>query len=55
MIAKRFGVTFERKKLISDPAYNAQMGAAELGELLRELSRLLHPDLRGLQCRRAAA
>src|SRR5207253_3055867 len=34
--AKRFGVTYDWNKLVSDPGYNTQMGAAELSSLLRE-------------------
>ena len=34
--AKRFGVVYDWKKLVSDPVYNTQMGAAELAALLRE-------------------
>jgi len=34
--AKRFGVTYDWNKLVSDPVYNTQMGAAELSALLRE-------------------
>jgi soluble lytic murein transglycosylase len=33
-IAKRIGIAFDEKKLKSDPAYNARLGAAELGHLL---------------------
>ena len=33
-IAKRNGGTFDQKRLMSDPVYNVQMGAAELGMLL---------------------
>ena len=32
--AKKFGVTYDAKRLLSDPVYNVQMGAAELGDLL---------------------
>ena len=31
--AKRFGVTYDWNRLVSDPVYNTQMGAAELGAL----------------------
>ena len=31
-----FGVTYDWNKLVSDPVYNTQMGAAELSALLRE-------------------
>ena len=30
--AKRFGATYDEKRLASDPVYNVQMGAAELGD-----------------------
>jgi soluble lytic murein transglycosylase len=32
--AKRFGATYDFKRLTSDPVYNVQMGAAELGDRL---------------------
>jgi soluble lytic murein transglycosylase len=35
-IAKRHGVKFEQKRLLSDPVYNAQFGAAELSGLLQD-------------------
>jgi soluble lytic murein transglycosylase len=31
--AKRFGVTYDWKRLVSDPVYNTQMGAAEVSAL----------------------
>jgi soluble lytic murein transglycosylase len=34
LIAKKFGFPFDQGKMLSDPAYNAQMGAAELGDVL---------------------
>jgi len=34
--AKRFGVAYEWKRLVSDPVYNTQMGAAEVAALLKE-------------------
>jgi soluble lytic murein transglycosylase len=34
--AKRFGVTYDWKRLVSDPAYNTQMGAAEISALLKD-------------------
>lgn len=34
--AKRFGVAYDWERMVSDPVYNAQMGAAELSALLRE-------------------
>ena len=33
-IAKRIGVTFDQKRLLNDPVYNVQIGAAELGDAL---------------------
>lgn len=34
--AKRFNVTYDWNKLVTDPVYNTQMGAGELSALLRE-------------------
>jgi soluble lytic murein transglycosylase len=34
--AKRFGVSYDWKRLVSDPVYNTQMGAAEIAALLKE-------------------
>jgi soluble lytic murein transglycosylase len=34
--AKRFGVAYDWKRLVSDPVYNTQMGAAEISALLKE-------------------
>jgi soluble lytic murein transglycosylase len=34
--ARRFGVSYDWDKMVSDPVYNTQMGAAELSALLRE-------------------
>jgi soluble lytic murein transglycosylase-like protein len=34
--AKRFGVTYDWNRLVSDPVYNTQMGAAEVAALLQE-------------------
>jgi soluble lytic murein transglycosylase len=34
--AKRFGVTYDWARMVSDPVYNTQMGSAELAALLRE-------------------
>jgi peptidoglycan lytic transglycosylase len=34
--AKRFGVTYDWKRLVSDPVYNMQMGAAEISALFKE-------------------
>ncbi len=33
-IAKKFGFAFDRNRMLSDASYNAQMGAAELGDVL---------------------
>ena len=33
-VAKKFNVAFDQKRLLSDPIYNVQMGAAELGDLI---------------------
>jgi soluble lytic murein transglycosylase len=35
-VAKKFNVSFNEKKLLSDPVYNVQLGAAELGDLLAD-------------------
>jgi soluble lytic murein transglycosylase len=34
--AQRFGVAYDWKRLVSDPVYNTQMGAAEISALFRE-------------------
>jgi soluble lytic murein transglycosylase len=34
--AKRFGVTYDWNRLVSDPIYNTQMGAAEVSALFKE-------------------
>ena len=34
--AKQIGVPFEKSKLLDEPAYNAQLGAAHLGQLLAD-------------------
>ena len=34
--AKRFGVTYDWNRLVSDPVYNTQMGVAEVAALLKE-------------------
>ena len=34
--AKRFGITYDWNRLVSDPVYNTQMGAAEVAALLKE-------------------
>jgi soluble lytic murein transglycosylase len=33
-VAKKFNVAFDNKRLLTDPIYNVQMGAAELGDLI---------------------
>jgi soluble lytic murein transglycosylase len=33
-VSKKFGVSFDVKRLLSDPVYNVQLGAAELGDLM---------------------
>ena len=43
-IAKKFKVTYNEKKLLSDPVYNVQFGAAELEQYASELSGQL-PEL----------
>jgi soluble lytic murein transglycosylase len=35
-ITRRFGATYDAKRLLSDPAYNAMLGAAELGALVND-------------------
>jgi soluble lytic murein transglycosylase len=35
-IARKFNVAFDQRRLLSDPAYNVQMGSAELGDLMRD-------------------
>jgi soluble lytic murein transglycosylase len=35
-VAKKFNVGFDVKRLLSDPVYNVQLGAAEIGELLED-------------------
>jgi len=37
-----FGVTYDWDRMVSDPVYNTQMGAAELSALLMDLMRLTH-------------
>jgi soluble lytic murein transglycosylase len=34
--AKRFGVTYDWDRMVSDPVYNTQMGAAEISALWKE-------------------
>jgi soluble lytic murein transglycosylase len=34
--AKRFGIAYDWKRLLSDPVYNTQMGAAEISALFKE-------------------
>ncbi len=35
-LAKKFGLAFDRKRLGQDPVYNAQLGSAELSDLLQD-------------------
>jgi soluble lytic murein transglycosylase len=35
-VTKKYGETFDQKKLLSDPSYNASVGAAELGGLIED-------------------
>jgi len=35
-IARKYGVKFDAKRLLNDPVYNMQMGAAEIGSLVQE-------------------
>jgi len=35
-VAKKYGVGYDEKRLLSDPVYNTQMGAGELGGLLQD-------------------
>ena len=35
-VAKKFSVSFDVKRLLSDPVYNVQLGAAELGDLIED-------------------
>src|SRR5262249_57063147 len=37
--AQRFGVAYDWKRLVSDPVYNTQMGAAEISALFKEYTR----------------
>jgi soluble lytic murein transglycosylase len=37
--AQRFGVTYDWKRLVADPVYNTQMGAAEISALFQEYTR----------------
>jgi soluble lytic murein transglycosylase len=36
-VAKKFGAPFDPKRLLADPVYNMQLGAAELGDLLADM------------------
>lgn len=35
-VAKKFNVSFDAKRLLSDPTYNVQLGAAEIGDLIED-------------------
>jgi soluble lytic murein transglycosylase len=49
--AQRFGVAYDWKRLVSDPVYNTQMGAAEISALFREYTGSYIYDVCRLQCR----
>ncbi len=50
-VCKRHGATYDLGRLKNDSVYNATLGSAEPRRTARGLPRLLHHDLRGLQCR----
>ena len=50
--AKRFGLRLRHRPADRDPAYNARLGSAHLGELMEDWRGSLHPRLRLLQRRR---
>jgi len=35
-VAKKFGASFDQKRLLNDNAYNVQMGSAELGDVIKD-------------------
>jgi soluble lytic murein transglycosylase len=35
-VAKKFSVTFDQRRLLDDPVYNAQIGTAELGDVIAQ-------------------
>ncbi|NJL50187.1 MAG: lytic transglycosylase domain-containing protein, partial [Blastochloris sp.] len=35
-VARKFGLPFDEKRLLSDPVYNMQMGALEIGDLIQD-------------------
>ena len=35
-VAKKFNVTFDQRRLLDDPVYNAQIGTAELGDVIAQ-------------------
>ena len=35
-LARKFGLAFDRRRLAQDPAYNAQLGSAELSDLMQD-------------------
>ena len=47
--AKRFGVAYDWKRLVSDPVYNTQIGAAEVAALLEDYGGLLGDGVCRLQ------
>ena len=52
-VAKRAGIAYSPSRLVTDPGYNATLGAAFLGEQLEPVRGLLCADIRRLQCRAA--
>ena len=52
---KRFGVSYDWKRLVSDPVYNMQMGEAGDQRSDQGVHWLLHHDIRGLQMQVAVA
>jgi soluble lytic murein transglycosylase len=49
--AKRFGVAYNWDRLVSDPVYNTQMGAAEVAALLKEYRGSYIMTFAGYKCR----
>src|SRR5262249_18809930 len=35
-VASKFGATYSEKRLLDDPNYNVQLGAAELGDVIKQ-------------------
>ena len=49
--AKRFEVSYDWDRMVSDPVYNTQMGAGRAERAAERIQRLSHHDLCRLQCR----